>query len=411
MIKRHLISIIALVFCCNLGAQEYLPAWQEGYFDIHEIATGEGDAHFMIFPDGTTLLCDAGDARGEVRHSDGSKKYFPSFPDTTMRSGECVAMYIKDFSKGLPHPEKVDYFWLTHFHSDHMGRNQTKLPSDKGYSLTGVTHVGEFVSFGTIVDRDYPDYDYPSREAIYAESEEFLPDYMAFVDYQIKNFGTKAEKFSIGSKRQFVLKNNPESYRKLFHVHNIASSGYITTGLGKKRLGNDDISLMDENMFSSVAVFHYGKFSYFQGGDITGTKVGTAYKGNERNYESPIADLVGPVTVLSANHHGWKDTCNPDFLWKLQPKAITFSSSNNNHPRAETVERCSDPMYESSPLLLVNTEAARERLGEQLWSRFSAPAGHIVIRVYPGGEQWQVFVLNSHSGDYEIIYRSEIYNL
>ena len=144
---------------------------------------------------------------------------------------------------------------------------------------------------------------------------------------------------------------------------------------------------------------------------MTGSKYGTSYKGEQRNYESRIADVTGPVTVLSANHHGWKDTCNPDFLWKLQPKAITFSSSNNNHPRAETVERCSDPIYDSRPMLLVNTEAARERLGEDLWSRFSAPAGHIVIRVYPGGESWQVFVLNSRSGDYEIIYKSEIYNL
>ena len=409
---KKILSIACTLLCCMaLGAQEYLPAWQEGYFDIHEIATGEGDAHFMIFPDGTTMLCDAGDARGEMRVSDGSKKYFPSFPDTTMRSGECVAMYIRDFSKGLPHPEKVDYFWLTHFHSDHMGRNQAKLPSDKGYSLTGVTHVGEFISFGTIVDRDYPDYDYPSREAIYAESEGFLPDYMAFVEYQIANFGTKAEKFRIGTKRQFALKNDPKAYGKSFHVNNIASSGYITTGVGKRRMGSDDPSLMDENMFSSVAVFRYGKFSYFQGGDVTGSKYGSTYKGSQRNYESVIADVTGPVTVLSANHHGFKDSCNPDFLWKMQPKAITFSCSNNNHPRAETIERCSDPMYESGPMLLVNTESARERLGEELWGRISAPAGHIVIRVYPGGETWQVFVLNSHSGKYEIIYKSGIYNL
>ena len=408
--KRYT-SVLAVLFCMTLGAQEHLPAWQEGCFDIHEIATGEGDAHFMIFPDGTTMLCDAGDSRGVTRNTDGAKKYFPSFPDTTMRSGECIAMYIKDFSKGLPHPDKVDYFWLTHFHSDHMGLNKSKLPSDKGYSLTGVTHVGEFISFGTIVDRAYPDYDYPSREFIHKSSGRFLPDYMAFVDYQARNNGTRGEKFRIGSRSQFALKNEPKKYRKLFHVHNIASSGYITTGCGKRRMGKDDISLMDENMFSSVAVFRYGKFSYFQGGDITGSKHGTGYKGNERNYESQIADFVGPVTVLSANHHGWKDTCNPDFLWKMQPKAITFCSSNNFHPRAETLERCSDPLYDSKPMLLVNTEAARKELGEDLWSRFTAPAGHIVIRVYPGGETWQVFVLNSRSGKYEVIYKSEIMTL
>ena len=43
------------------SAQEYLPKWQEGYMDIHTIATGRGDATFIVMPDGTTLMIDAGD--------------------------------------------------------------------------------------------------------------------------------------------------------------------------------------------------------------------------------------------------------------------------------------------------------------------------------------------------------------
>ncbi|WP_157830451.1 hypothetical protein [Siphonobacter sp. SORGH_AS_0500] len=35
--------------------------WREGYLDIHHINTGRGNSTFFLFPDGTTLLWDAGD--------------------------------------------------------------------------------------------------------------------------------------------------------------------------------------------------------------------------------------------------------------------------------------------------------------------------------------------------------------
>ena len=43
---------------------DVLPAWVPGTLDIHQIVTGRGNAAFMMFPDGTTLLLDAGDAGG-----------------------------------------------------------------------------------------------------------------------------------------------------------------------------------------------------------------------------------------------------------------------------------------------------------------------------------------------------------
>jgi hypothetical protein len=35
--------------------------WNEGYLDIHHILTGSGDCAFVVMPDGTTMLVDAGD--------------------------------------------------------------------------------------------------------------------------------------------------------------------------------------------------------------------------------------------------------------------------------------------------------------------------------------------------------------
>ena len=60
--KKLIFTIAALfAFMQGVSAQEYLPKWQEGYMDIHTIATGRGDATLVVMPDGTTLMIDAGE--------------------------------------------------------------------------------------------------------------------------------------------------------------------------------------------------------------------------------------------------------------------------------------------------------------------------------------------------------------
>ena len=58
----------------------------------------------------------------------------------------------------------------------------------------------------------------------------------------------------------------------------------------------------------------------------------------------------------------------------------------------------------------ITTESSRKNLGESLWQHFK-PAGHIVVRVHPGGKTYEVFVLDIYSGDYRIKYRSGIKNV
>ena len=48
----------------------------------------------------------------------------------------------------------------------------------------------------------------------------------------------------------------------------------------------------------------------------------------------------------------------------------------------------------------------RERLASD--GQLFMPAGHIVVRVYKGGDRFQVFVLNDRSLDYEVIYRTPV---
>ena len=43
-----------------MTAQETLVPWQKGWMDIHTIAVGTGECTYVIMPDGTTMMIDAG---------------------------------------------------------------------------------------------------------------------------------------------------------------------------------------------------------------------------------------------------------------------------------------------------------------------------------------------------------------
>ncbi|MBQ7622277.1 MAG: hypothetical protein IJS66_00875 [Bacteroidales bacterium] len=388
-------------------AREYLPKWQKGYFDIHFIATGRGDASFIVMPDGTTMLADAGHL------NDG---WHVAQPNDSLRPSEWIVKYIRDFSAGLPHRDTVDYFYLTHYHGDHCGIQSVSLPGKHGYRLAGITEIGEYIHFNTIIDRECGEWKFPSEEYM-SKREKFIQEsYFPFCKYQRDSCGTVLEKFKIGSRTQFRPRNDTKSFRKNFEVYNIASNGHIHTGKGFKavKMYDEDPTTFDENMFSSVVLFRYGKFTYYNGGDI-GSGPHESFSAQHRDFESPVADLIGGhVTVLNPDHHGWKESSNAYFLRKLTPDVIVEMCSNRTHPYAKTLERWIDPMtygFNHKPKLYITTDGSRERLGEELWQNFEPWYGHVVVRVYEGGESYQVFVLDAKSGDCHILHAGEIVNL
>ena len=63
--KKSILFFITIL-CCVLGsAQVQLPKWEKGYLDIHHINTGRGSCAFLILPDGTNMMIDAGDFDNE----------------------------------------------------------------------------------------------------------------------------------------------------------------------------------------------------------------------------------------------------------------------------------------------------------------------------------------------------------
>lgn len=156
MVCRLRFFFLSLLFPVCLNAQTFLPQWHEGYMDIHNIATGKGDATFIVMPDGTRMLIDAGDMTN-------GRFICPAYPSDSLSPGQWISRYIRHFSKGIDNRDDyVDYFSLTHFHSDHMG-SVTAMRPGPHYGICGIMDVAQEIKFGKIVDRAYPSYNFPSE--------------------------------------------------------------------------------------------------------------------------------------------------------------------------------------------------------------------------------------------------------
>ena len=107
--KLHaLLGALCLFLSCSYEkAETVYPAWEEGEMEIHHIYTGRGEANFMIFPDGTTMLIDVGDWDPKDY-----SKMCELLPDSSKRAGEWVARYVEQVN---PHRDVVDYLMVSHF--------------------------------------------------------------------------------------------------------------------------------------------------------------------------------------------------------------------------------------------------------------------------------------------------------
>lgn len=365
--------------------------------DIHQINTGKGDAAFFIFPDGTTFLLDAGDLhRDRPPHYDA-----PPRPDGSRRAGEWIARYIQ-----AVHPRRrkglLDYAAITHFHGDHMGmvREDSPLSASGAYRLVGITEVAEHVSIRRLLDRGWPDYDYPAPL-----TGPMMENYRAFLEWQTANRAMRVERFEAGRKDQVILVNAPGRY-PTFEFQNVAANARVWTGSGTEaRSRFPESEAPGENACSLAFRLRYGRFAYFNGGDMPGVLPAEAPEW--RDMESAVAWVVGPVDVHALNHHGFRDSANAFFLSVLQPRVHILAVYASAHPGPDVMRRMLSTRLYPGPrdVFLTNglwegrrrnmvdlfgeeeTAWLEERIGE------TASHGHTVVRVSPGGDTYQVIVL------------------
>ena len=260
--------------------------WSPGYLDIHHINTGRGDAAFFIFPDGTTMLFDAGARDTTMVDRWAPLKIVPARPDDSRSPGAWIARYIRQVTPPGRNVQ-VDYAVISHFHSDHYGGVTGNEPVSRegGYKLTGITEVGDLIPIHRIIDRGYPDYDYPvDLRKAYGQSSETLSNYQAFIEYHKVNNGLKPASLAAGRNDQIRLVLDPEEYPS-FSVRNVKVNGMIWTGKGSGTFEYfqpeellDENGKFKENPLCLALTISYGDFDYFTGGDLTG----------RRNWANPI---------------------------------------------------------------------------------------------------------------------------
>lgn len=314
--------------------------------------------------------------------------YVPAYPDLTRRPGEWMARYALRHMKAAGRSE-IDQFFLTHFHSDHMGEYKPNLPMSKkgNYRLTGITDLAEQIPILKLVDRGFPNYDYPAPL-----NDEMVKNYRAFVAS-----GVKTEAFRPGSKTQLGLVRQPKEFAQ-FEVRNIVANGELWTGQGEATRkmfppvsGLKPADYPSENMCSGGIRIRYGAFDYFHGGDLCdGSNYGTPAW---RNIETAAAQVAGPVDVALASHHGYIDSTAPAVVRALRPRAFIIHAWDSAHPTMPALNNMlSEELYPGPRDIYATALKAEARIAIRRLNQLKSSLGHVVVRVAPGGASWQVFI-------------------
>jgi beta-lactamase superfamily II metal-dependent hydrolase len=394
-------TIAAVDQAAPFKAGDLLPAWSPGTLDIHQIVTGRGNANFMMFPDGTTALVDAGDQ--------GETEFASQRPDASRTPAQWIARYIRHMQHRVdPSVQpKLDFAVLTHFHPDHMGRIDGKEPASQlgDYKLRGITEVAEEIPVARLIDRGWPDYAYlpPPQDAMFQ-------NYRQFVDAQTRTGRLQMVGAKAGSVSQLVPVRRPAAAPS-FEARIIGVNDQIWTGTGDASRTRfpalDTINIPEdrptENMCSVTIRLKYGRFDYFTGGDIPGYPVPGAPPWHD--VETDIAKVIGPTDVHVVNHHGSIEEENLFWLATLKSRVMIVPAWSATHPSPDVLKRIlSRRVYPDARDIFITvfrpeTQAAIGARATQVASSH----GHVVVRVEPGGARYWVLVLDDTAETYKIL--------
>ena len=396
-----------------------MPAWVKGNLDIHFINTTDGECTFIILPDGTQILVDAAGAEqatGAVgsQTNTGIRQRWDPRKDKSFDCGDFIIDYI-DRCMAWTGNNKLDYVLVTHLHNDHYGAHLNRPVSSLSgtYRLQSMVKILEHYQTGKLLDRGYPDYNYPfDMMKVYTDkSESSVYNWISAVRWLVANRDLKVEKFVAGSDTQLSMVHEQGSFN--CKVRNLAVNGDVWTGTGTlfnstfpvlssvtcanpPSVANED-NCPEENHESCCFKLSYGKFDYFAGADLQ-------YDGCSshtwKDIETPVAKACGKVEVMKADHHGCSNTNGTGYKGKkgtvsnaleyLNPQCWIVNSWTDGHPRQATYENVTE-LLPGMDTYITNTCTAMQSYKN--YNRLKGHDGHIVVRVENGGETYRVCTL------------------
>lgn len=379
---------------CREKAGSIYKGWKAGEMEIHHISTGRGESNFIILPDGTSLLIDAGDY-----YPANYDKKSVARPDTSRLAGEWIARYIERVN---PEKDKVDYLLVSHFHDDHIGdmNIRNKHPRQKDFTEVGINQVGQFIRFSKIFDRGYPGYDYPL-----AVHDKNVDEYIKYTQWAREKKGTAMEKFIVGKKDQIQMTKAPLKYAGKCSIRNLCANAEVWTGKGEESVRYYDANpanikgYQNENTLSIGLLINYGPFKYYTGGDLSGRVLDAA--GKDIGLEEKVAKLCGPVDVCKGNHHGYLDAMTEGFVRNIAATVYVLPVWDYYHINDVTMNRmASQQLYPGERKVFATDiqEAVKKDFAHASWMDTLAPEyGHVVIKVEKGGKRYWVYILSNEN--------------
>lgn len=127
-----------------------------------------------------------------------------------------------------------------------------------------------------------------------------------------------------------------------------------------------------------------------------------SYQYWQRSIEFYLGKSLSHVDVTSLN----RGSTNKEFVKALQPRIWIMQNWSSDHPGHEVLKRMRSTSLYPSPRELFssnNIPSTKNYIGPTMNKAFHQAHDHITIRVYPPGNDYEIFVLDDRRTDYPVI--------
>lgn len=359
----------------NVPAKPFSARSTGNLLEIYIFNIGQADSLLAVGPNGKTMLVDLGEPMGGVK------------PDAFESGRKTVLKRIKEIT-GDTH---IDYFVVSHYHQDHVGRNGPEA-SNWGSGIIGLLSdfsikfsVGTFIHIGD----DGQKYMKPENgRASYKAIKELMPMWKQYG----RVLADATPQFGQG---QILLGDGVQvdilSFAGKTPDGSSAFDKVVAAG------GDYDNNPGNENDLSIALKLSAGEFEFLSAGDLNGTDdpdshpwfvkriFGEIYANVERHLVEywQEAGIETDVETYRANHHGSKYSSTQLFTNALDPEFVIYSTGAlYNHPEIPVIERCRSTARQFATTAVTNGTAFQSARGQTM--------GEIMIKVPETGQFYSI---------------------